>query len=262
MRRPYKSGKLPNMRRVLPTDEMDSTEFEEFCFDLLRELGFVNIDWRKGTGLDSSPSDSGRDIVAQLLHKEVDGRQYHETWFVDCKHYKRGVPPKEISSLLAWAAAERADVALVITSSHLSNPCKDFLKQYETTNRPPYRIRYWERPTLERLLESRDEFLSRYQLEPNARTEAEILEAEQEFFDKVWYVRSVITPDEDVANYREDIRDGMVKARTEVEGKYSRKELRKPIGRGHQKAWEYGYINGKLAALRWVLGDEWDNLDT
>jgi len=43
---------------------------------------------------------------------------------------------------------------------------------------------------------------------------------------------------------------------------YGRKELWKPVGRGHDKAWEYGYINGKLAALRWVLGDEWDFLDT
>jgi len=122
------------MRQPLPTDEMDSTEFEEFCCDLLRELGFVNIDWRKGTGLAASPSDSGRDIVAQLLRKELDGREYHETWFVDCKHYKRGVPPKEVAGLLAWATAERADVALVIASGHLSNPCKDFLKQYGSSN--------------------------------------------------------------------------------------------------------------------------------
>ncbi len=250
------------MRQPLPTDDMDSTEFEEFCFDLLRELGFVNIDWRKGTGLNASPSDSGRDIVAQLLREELDGRQYHETWFVDCKHYKRGVPPKEVSGLLAWATAERADVALLIASGHLSNPCKDFLKQYETTNRPPFRIRYWERPTLERLMEGRDEFINRYQLQPSARTEAEILEAEQEFFDKVWYVRSVVTPDEDVAKYRDDIREGMLSARARVEAKYGRKDLWKPIGRGHDKAWEYGYINGKLSALRWVLGDEWDFLDT
>jgi hypothetical protein len=27
-------------------------------------------------------------------------------------------------------------------------------------------------------------------------------------------------------------------------------------------AWEYGYISGKLATLRWVLGSEWDFLDT
>jgi hypothetical protein len=26
--------------------------------------------------------------------------------------------------------------------------------------------------------------------------------------------------------------------------------------------WEWGMINGKLAALRWVLGDDWDELYT
>ncbi len=247
------------MNKSLPTDDMGSTEFEEFCFDLLRELGFVNIDWRKGTGHAASPSDSGRDIVAQLLRDEMGGRQYHETWFVDCKHYKRGVPPKEVSGLLAWAAAERADVALVITSGHLSNPCKDFLKQYETNNRPAFRIRYWERPTLERLTEGRDEFINRYRLQPNARTEAEILEAEQEFFDRVWYDRSLSG---EAARRRtkerlpEDIYKGMMAARRKVEARYGKQNL------GPYDDFKWGMINGKLSALRWVLGDEWDFLDT
>lgn len=99
-------------------------------------------------------------------------------------------------------------------------------------------------------------------LQEEPRTFAEILEAEQEFFDKVWYVRSVIRSEEDVANLPDDIREGMLAARAKVEAKYCRKELWKPIGRGHDKAWEYGYINGKLSALRWVLGSEWDFLDT
>jgi hypothetical protein len=30
-------------------DILDETEFEEFCFERLEKLGFVNIDWRKGT---------------------------------------------------------------------------------------------------------------------------------------------------------------------------------------------------------------------
>jgi Restriction endonuclease len=241
----------------LPIDGMNETEFEEFCFELLRELGFINLDWRKGTGLAASPSDSGRDIVAQLPREELDGRQYFETWFVDCKHYKRGVPPDKVSGLLAWATAERADVALVIASNFLSNPCKDFLKSYETSNRPPFRVRYWERPNLERLLEGRDEFVNRY-LRTSPRTEAEILEAEQEFFDRVWYGRSMTRTPEGLRaeGTPEDIIQGMLAARKKVEDRYGAENL------GPYDDFEWGMINGKLSALRWMLGDEWDFLDT
>jgi len=47
-------------------DAIDDTDFEELCFELLQELGFVNVDWRKGTVLPSSPADRGRDIVSVL----------------------------------------------------------------------------------------------------------------------------------------------------------------------------------------------------
>jgi len=95
------------------------------------------------------------------------------------------------------------------------------------------------------------------------RTLEEILDAEAEFFDRVWYVRSVVrSMNEGDEALQEDIRAGMLAARARIEEKYGRKELRKPIGRGHDKAWEYGYISGKLAALRWVLGSEPDFLDT
>jgi hypothetical protein len=48
---------------------LDDVDFEEFCFDLLIELGFVNVDWRKGAPKKASPSDRGRDLVAQLDSK-------------------------------------------------------------------------------------------------------------------------------------------------------------------------------------------------
>ncbi len=99
-------------------------------------------------------------------------------------------------------------------------------------------------------------------LQDEPRTFAEILEAEQEFFEKVWYVRSVVRDRENDESIPDDIRRGMLASRARVEAKYGRKQLWKPIGRGHDKAWEYGYINGKLATLRWVLGSEWDFLDT
>ena len=106
-------------------DALDDTDFEELCFELLQELGFVNVDWRKGTALPSSPADRGRDIVAQHERTDLDGAKHLETWFVDCKRYKKGVPPEKLQGLLAWANAERPDVALFIASGFLSNPAKE-----------------------------------------------------------------------------------------------------------------------------------------
>jgi hypothetical protein len=62
-------------------------------------------------------------------------------------------------------------------------------------------------------------------------------------------VRRVVHADDEDARY------------PELESKYGRDELWEPIGDGPDKAWQYGYISGKLSALRWVLGSEWDFLD-
>ena len=39
---------------------LSPTDFEEFCFDLVSDSGFANVDWRKETPLAASPSDRGR----------------------------------------------------------------------------------------------------------------------------------------------------------------------------------------------------------
>jgi hypothetical protein len=100
------------------------------------------------------------------------------------------------------------------------------------------------------------EFLADHDEEP--RTLAEIIEAETEFFDKVWYVRSIAYQDEE-REIPDDVRTGMLSARERVESAYGHDELWKAIGPGHDEAWQYGYISGKLATLRWVLGSEWDS---
>jgi hypothetical protein len=85
-------------------------------------------------------------------------------------------------------------------------------------------------------------------------------EAEQEFFDKVWYIRSLVHDQNIEAGARDDmpadIRKGMMASRARVEAKYGREKL------GPWDDWEWGYVNGHLSALRWVLGDDWDFLDT
>jgi len=145
-------------------DHLNETEFEEFCYDLLGELGFVNINWRKGTGLVSSPSDRGRDIECQLERTDIDGNKYFEKWFVQCKHHKKGVPPTELQGILTWATAENPDKVLIIASNFLSNPAKDFLKDYERTNKPRFKIKIWERPDLDRLTLDRPQLLRTYEI--------------------------------------------------------------------------------------------------
>lgn len=145
-------------------DHLTDIGFEQFCFDLLGELGFVNINWRKGTGLNSSPSDRGRDIVCDKAVEEVDGSTHLERWFVECKHYKQGVPPDKIRGALAWADAERPDKLVIIASNFLSNPTKDYLVSYGNNNRPAFKIMYWEKPTLEKMTAGKSTLLRKYKV--------------------------------------------------------------------------------------------------
>ncbi len=243
----------------LELESIDETEFEEFCFELLHELGFVNVDWRKGTGLKSSPADRGRDIVAQLERQDIDGDKHLETWFVECKHHKKGVPPDKLQGLLTWASAERPHTVLVIASNFLSNPAKDFLRDYEQNNHPPFRIKYWERPQLNRLTRDKREFLDRFMV-GGQRTQAEIQAAEQEFFDRVWHERHLVFMQK-VESGEDHSQPEVIKvakdAAAQVEASYPPGEIR-PV----EDDFEWGMWNGKLSALRWVLGEDWDFLDT
>lgn len=109
--------------------------------------------------------------------------------------------------------------------------------------------------------------------EPRGLTE--ILEAEDLLFNQVWYNRHwnlrigvqegrIKVVDKETyprrAGAREtvqrDVWQGALKAARKVEQKYGKKNL------GPWDDFERGMVNGKLSALRWVLGDEWDMLDT
>ncbi len=92
------------------------------------------------------------------------------------------------------------------------------------------------------------------------RSNKQIKEYLDEAFDKVWFVRSITQDEKDVDKLRKehpDIYDGMMKARKRIEEKYGFDWFE------NMDNWDYGFISGVMATLRWVLGsDEKMDLDT
>ncbi|MCO6175632.1 PIN domain-containing protein [Flavobacterium sp. NRK F10] len=105
------------------------------------------------------------------------------------------------------------------------------------------------------------------------RSFSQILEMERELEQKIWYNRH--------KNREYLIETGKIKLinREEFDIKKSQRAIIKDIWEGALKSakkveeiygeenlsfndFEWGMINGKLSALRWVIGDDWDNLDT
>ena len=76
----------------------------------------------------------------------------------------------------------------------------------------------------------------------------EIQDYEQEAMNNVWYMRSRPC---DIP----EIEKGRLKALKEVEKKY-------PEVKDGFDDWECGYWNGILGAMRWVMGEDKDMLDT
>ncbi len=102
------------------------------------------------------------------------------------------------------------------------------------------------------------------------RNKGELEVVEQELVDKIWYNRHQIRKQK-ISDHTtwlveeatslpnttpKDIWEGALKAATRVEETYGIENL------GPHSDFEWGMLNGKLSALRWALGEDWDILDT
>jgi len=116
-----------------------------------------------------------------------------------------------------------------------------------------------------------------FTMEP--RKASEIAGAIEELTDRIWYDRHMVMmykietgkckviPKKDFGqqHYRasahgklvvDDILAGAIRAAKRLESKYGKEKL------GPYSKFDWGMINGKLSALRWVFGEDWDELYT
>lgn len=100
-----------------------------------------------------------------------------------------------------------------------------------------------------------EDMLAEFDFHEEPRNWEEIREAEEEMFDRVWYERKLVGMQKEGAE-GEHYRALSALGRARVEAKYGAENL------GPYTEFEWGMINGKLSALRWVTGSEWDFLDT
>lgn len=96
-----------------------------------------------------------------------------------------------------------------------------------------------------------------YEIAP--RSMEEVADVVEEFFEKIWFDRHLslrYRVEQGIETVDPQIWAGALKSAEKVIRKYGEENL------GPYSDFEWGMLNGKLSALRWVLGEEWDMLDT
>ena len=112
--------------------------------------------------------------------------------------------------------------------------------------------------------------------EQEPRSLSELLKAEGLLFHQVWYNRhmnlrwQVKEGEVKVVDHDTWVKNGSDNQKVIVDSVYdgakrAAADTRRRYGPKNFRPWddfEWGMINGKLSAIRWMLGDEWDMLDT
>ena len=116
-------------KKETPLDEMEGVEFEQYCAELLRNRGFIDVKLTKASG------DFGVDILA-----EKDG----VTYAIQCKRYADPVGVKAVQE--AFAGREYYDrmVGAVLTNQYFTPAVRKLADKIGVV--------LWDRDMLEELL--------------------------------------------------------------------------------------------------------------
>ncbi len=213
------------------TDNTNEINVEDPNYTLSAWIDDVDIDYMITIGMVTFQIDNKQSVknIAQLVNQFVDLIENQDE--KEATKSNNNTEVKESNyNLYAWTSRDDhfihiGLVDILIKAESLKNVAK-LLNRFSD------------------LVEKQEDF------EEKMRSEQEIQDAEHEFFEKVWYGRS--DPDRIEEG---EIKEAAIKAKAKILKKYGKNNL-------PYEPFEWGMTTGKLSALRWVLGSEWDFLDT
>ena len=124
-----KATQMKNMS-ITAVDKMDGHQFENYCAELLRKLGYSKVEVTKGSG------DQGVDIIA-----EKGGVSYA----IQCKRYSSVLGNTPVQEVHAGKEVYKCDVGVVLTNQYFTSGAKELAKATG--------VLLWDRDELQRMIE-------------------------------------------------------------------------------------------------------------
>lgn len=141
--------------------QISPTNFENLVFFLFDDMGFKNLEWRKG-GEGISSTDGGRDLEAIYTNLEPGDIVTLEKWWIEVKYRSKNLSSTAVKeSILNATGREGVSIFAIVTTGTISNKTLDWIKEFQK-NRPALRIRTWQGHDLERILRKYPQTVSRF----------------------------------------------------------------------------------------------------
>lgn len=135
-------------------------ELENLVFHLLDEMGFSNIQWRKG-GEGNSATDGGRDLEATFWSVRPGVSREEKYWF-EVKYRTGQLEKHQVQSTVLNASGnDSKDNVVIITNKTVSNPTLDWLGEFQASHKTPV-VTIWQGHDLEILLRKNARTLARF----------------------------------------------------------------------------------------------------
>ena len=142
-------------------DEITPEKFEELAYFLLDDLGFKNIEWRKG-GKGITSTDGGRDLHATFNNLGPGDLMSLETWWIEVKYRSKTLSPDTIQKIITNTVGHSGlDVLLIFTNTTVSNKTMEWIHDFQNKFPIP-KILIWQRHNIEKLLWKHPSVASRY----------------------------------------------------------------------------------------------------